>query len=105
MGHNSLVTRGDVGLTLLYLQLQSDIPGAVPRCELTAFLVDVIATVLTLQPLLEDSHEDLVAEVTLGRLGVGVHHEGVRDLQSVGQVKVHPGRPPCNRGEAGAVLA
>ena len=62
--------------------------------------MDVIATVLALQPLLEDSHEHLVAEVTLGGLGVGVHHEGVRDLQSVGQVEVNPGWPACNRGQA-----
>ena len=59
--------------------------------------MNVVATILALEALLEDSHQDLVAVVTLGGLGVGVHHEGVRDLQSVSQVEVNPGRPTCNR--------
>ena len=58
--------------------------------------VDVVPTILTLKSLLEHTHQDLAAVVTLGGLGVRVDHKGVGDLQTVGQMKVHPGWAACN---------
>ena len=46
---------------------------------------------LTLNPLLDDAHQQLVTEVTLGWLGVGVKHEGVRDLETVSHLDLNPG--------------
>ena len=63
--------------------------------------MSVVAAIFTLNSLLDNSHKELVTEVTLGGLGVGVQNKCVRDLQSVGQVEVNPGRPAYNRGEAG----
>jgi len=46
--------------------------------------------------LLQNNHRtDLVAEVALGGLGVGVQHEGVGDPQPGGHLLVHPGGPAC----------
>ena len=59
--------------------------------------MNIVSTILALQPLLEHAHQDLVAVVALGRLGVGVDDEGVRYLETVGQVKVYPGWAPCKR--------
>ena len=44
-----------------------------------------------------DSDEHLVAEVTLGRLGVGVDHERVRNLQALGHLDLHPSWPAYNK--------
>ena len=37
----------------------------------------------------------LVAKVALGGFGVGVQDKGVRDLEPVGHLHVHPCRPTC----------
>ena len=60
--------------------------------------MSIVATILALNSLLDHSHQQLVAEVTLGGLGVGVQDEGVRDLESVGHLHLHPGWSPVNIG-------
>ena len=53
-----------------------------------------------------DPDQHLVAEVTLGRLGVGVDDEGVRDLQPLGHLDLHPGRTTWNKsmGDLGELI-
>ena len=53
--------------------------------------MSIVSAVLALDALLDDAHQQLVTEVTLGRLGVGVKHEGVRDLEAVGHLDLDPG--------------
>ena len=64
---------------------------AIIRNSLRAFLVRVVAAIFTLDSLLDDSHQELVTEVTLGGLGVGVQNKCVRDLQTGCHLHLHPG--------------
>ena len=69
------------------------LPRAIIRNSLRTFLVSVVAAIFTLDSLLDDSHQELVTEVTLGGLGVGVQNKCVRDLQTVCHLHLNPGGP------------
>jgi len=56
----------------------------------------IITTILALDPLLENSNQNLVAEVALGGLSVSVQDECVGDLQPVSHLHVHPGGATVN---------
>jgi len=56
----------------------------------------IITTILALDPLLENSNQNLVAEVALSWLCISVQHECVGNLQPVSHLHVHPGGATVN---------